>query len=185
MEQRVLTKELIELFIQYLIQEEKSQATLEKYQRDLTAFMRFIGGSEISKEVTIAYKQKLIQSGYAERSINSMLAAINSFFAYLGWYECRVKSLKLSPEIYRPEEKELTKEEFDRLVTTAYRTGKEKIALIIQTICGTGIRVSELEFITVEAVHSGEAIVHCKGKIRKVFIVKNYADCSCPTPRRI
>lgn len=171
MEQKVLTKELIERFIQHLIQEEKSQATLEKYQRDLTAFMRFVGGSEMSKEVVIAYKQKLIQSGYAERSINSMLAAINSFFTHLGWYECRVKALKLSPEIYRPEEKELTQREYERLVNTAMRQGKEQLALILQTICGTGIRISELQFITVEAVRRGEAKVNCKGKTRKVFIV--------------
>ena len=171
MEQRVLTQDLIEQYIQHLIQEEKSNATLEKYQRDLTAFLHFVGESEVSKEMTIAYKQKLITSGYAERSINSMLAAINSFFAYLGWYECRVKALKLSPEIYRPEEKELTQKEYERLVNTAMKQGKEQLAMILQTICGTGIRISELQFITVEAVKRGEAKVKCKGKVRKVFIV--------------
>ena len=171
MEQRVLTKDLIEQFIQHLIQEEKSNATLEKYRRDLTAFLYFVGEKVVSKELVIVYKQKLINDGYAERSINSMLAAINSFFSYVGWYECRVKAIKLSPEICRSEEKELTQKEYERLVNTAMKQGKEQLALILQTICGTGIRISELQFITVEAVRRGEAKVNCKGKTRKVFIV--------------
>ena len=171
MKGRYLTAEALKQFVQHLIREEKSNATLEKYQRDLTAFLHFVGEKEVSKEMTIAYKQKLVNSGYAERSINSMLAAINSFFSYLGWYECRVKAIKLSPEIYRPEQKELTQKEYERLVNTAMRQGKEQLALILQTICGTGIRISELQFITVEAVRRGEAKVNCKGKTRKVFLV--------------
>ncbi len=174
MQKRVLTKQLLEAFYENLKQDEKSNNTIEKYKRDTMRFFAFIGDREVTKELVLSYKQNLLcdSKSYADRSINSMLVSVNCLLDFLSWTDCRVKTLKIQQEAFTSEDRELTKEEFDRLVTTAYRTGKEKIALIIQTICGTGIRVSELEFITVEAVHSGEAIVHCKGKIRKVFIVK-------------
>lgn len=168
---RVLSEAVIQKFNAYLLEEERSAVTIEKYNRDIFALQRYAEGQEISKELVIAYKQHLVESGYAERSINSMLAAINSLFQFLEWYDCRVKAIKLSPEIYRPDEKELTQKEYERLVNIAMKQGKEKLALILQTICGTGIRISELQFITVEAVRKGEAKVHCKGKSRKIFIV--------------
>lgn len=171
MSERILTAALTEDFRLHLLNEERSGATVEKYCRDISAFNRFVGDREVTKELVIEYKQRLISEGYAERSINSMLAAINSMFSFFGWYDCRVKSIKLSPEIYRPEEKELSRAEYERLVSAAEGRGKEKLALILQTICGTGIRISELQFITVEAVKKGEAKVCCKGKSRKVFIV--------------
>lgn len=171
MNTRILSDSVIQRFNEYLLEEERSQVTIEKYNRDIAALRRFADGREINKELVIAYKQYLIESDYAERSVNSMLAAINSLFQFLEWYDCRVKSIKLSPEIYRPEEKELTQKEYDRLVDTAMKQGKKKLALILQTICGTGIRISELKFITVEAVRKGEAKVHCKGKSRKIFLV--------------
>ena len=171
MENRVLSEAIIQKFNAHLLEEERSAVTIEKYNRDIAALQRYAEGQEISKELVIAYKKHLIESNYAERSINSMLAAINSLFQFLEWYDCRVKAIKLSPEIYRPDEKELTQKEYVRLVNTAMRQGKEKLAVILQTICGTGIRISELQFITVEAVKRGEAKVHCKGKSRKIFIV--------------
>lgn len=181
MENRVLADELVEEFALHLVNEERSAATMEKYRRDITSFRRFAAGREIAKDVVVAYKQHLIESGYAERSINSMLAAVNSLFAFLGWFDCRVKPIRLSPEIYRAEERELTLAEYRRPVETAVRTGKEKIAVVLQTVCGTGIRVSELKYITVEAVKRGEAKVRCKGKTRTVFIVSSLrsllADC--------
>ena len=171
MKKRFLSEEIIQKFNTHLVEEERSEKTIEKYNRDIAALCRFAEEREISKELVIAYKQHLIESNYAERSINSMLAAINSLFQFLEWYDCRVKAIKLSPEIYRPDEKELTQKEYERLVNTAMKQGKEKLAVILQTICGTGIRISELQFITVEAVKRGEARVHCKGKSRKIFIV--------------
>ncbi len=171
MEKRFLTNEIIDRFNTRLLEEECSKLTIEKYNRDISALCRFLGDKEVTKELMIKYKQHLINSGYAERSVNSMLAAINSLFQFLEWYDCRVKSIKLSPEIYRSDEKELTQKEYERLVNTAIRQGKEKNAVILQTICGTGIRISELQFITVEAVKRGEARINCKGKSRKVFIV--------------
>lgn len=166
-----LTDEIIHGFEKYLRGEEKSENTIEKYLRDVRAFALYADG-EITKETVIAYKQGLIDNGYAVRSINSMLASINSLFSFLGWNDCKVKSIKLQRQIYSPEEKELTKAEYMRLVNTAKQKGNERLNLILQTICGTGIRVSELQFITVEAVKCGEATVSLKGKTRSVFIVK-------------
>lgn len=169
---RILTDEAIERFKKYLCMEEKSENTVEKYLRDVRAFMVFTDGKEITKETAVVYKNKLISENYAVRSINSMLASLNSLFSFLGWGDCRVKTIKLQRQIYCPEEKELTRAEYTRLVDTAKQNGNERLNLIIQTICGTGIRVSELQFITVEATKTGEAVVSLKGKTRSVFIVK-------------
>lgn len=167
-----LTRKEIERFRNYLREEEKSENTLEKYIRDVTAFSAFCDGM-ITKDTVIAYKQNLIDSGYAVRSINSMLASINSLFSFLGWYELRVKSLKVQQQVFCPEEKELTKAEYERLCRTAERKQNQRLCLILQTICGTGIRVSELQFITVETVCKGEATVSLKGKTRSIFIVRD------------
>ena len=167
-----LTSKEIERFRNYLREEEKSENTMEKYIRDVTAFSAFCDGT-ITKDTVIAYNQNLIDSGYAVRSINSMLASINSLFSFLGWYELRVKSLKVQQQVFCPEEKELTKAEYERLCRTAERKQNERLCLILQTICGTGIRVSELQFITVEAVRKGEATVSLKGKTRSIFIVRD------------
>ena len=171
MKGRFLTQEIISDFKEHLILEERSMATVEKYIRDVRAFSAFASGAEVTKEVVIEYKKHL-QEGYAVWSVNSMLASINSLFAFLGWHELKVKSIKLQKQIYCPEEKELTNAEYTRLCRTAERNHNERLNLILQTICGTGIRVSELQFITVEAVKQGEAVVNCKAKTRSVFIVK-------------
>lgn len=172
MKGRILTSEAIQSFKKYLREEEKSENTIEKYIRDILAFMDFAGEDKISKETVIAYKDKLFSESYAVRSINSMLASLNCLFSFLSWMDCRVKSIKLQRQIYCPEEKELTKAEYMRLVNTAKQKGNERLNLILQTICGTGIRVSELQYITVETVKSGKAVVSLKGKTRTVFIVK-------------
>ena len=172
MKGRILTSEAIGYFKKYLQEEEKSENTIEKYLRDVRAFAAYLGGAAVTKETVIAYKNKLLSENYAVRSINSMLASLNSLFSFLGWADCRVKSIKLQQQIYCSEEKELTKAEYIQLVHTAKQKGNERLNLILQTICGTGIRVSELQFITVEAVKNGEAIVSLKGKTRSVFIVK-------------
>lgn len=170
--ERTLTQNKISNFYKWLQSEEKSENTIEKYIRDVTAFMAYLGGSSITKEMVITYKSKLIDENYAVRSINSMLASLNSLFAFLGWVDLKVKSIKLQRQIYCPEEKELNKTEYMRLVNTAKQKGNERLKLLIQTICGTGIRVSELQYITVEAVKCSEATVTLKGKTRTVFIVK-------------
>lgn len=171
MEERILTADIIEDFRKNLELQEKSTSTIEKYIRDVKAFSVYAENAAITKEKVIAYK-KYLGNNYAVRSVNSMLASINSLFSFLGWHDLRVKSLKLQQQVFCPEEKELTKAEYARLCKTAERKHNERLNLILQTICGTGIRVSELQFITVEAVKNGEAIVNCKAKTRAVFIVK-------------
>lgn len=171
MEKKFLDLKIIEEFKKHLILEERSTSTIEKYIRDIKSFADFVNGDEITKETVINYK-KYLQENYAVRSVNSMLASINSMFAFLDWHELKVKSIKLQQQIYCPEEKELTKAEYARLCRAAEKKHNERLNLILQTICGTGIRVSELQYITVEAAKQGEAVVNCKSKTRSVFIVK-------------
>lgn len=170
MKGRFITAKTIAEFKDHLILEERSAATIQKYIRDIKAFAEYAEGS-VTKETVIAYKKHL-QEHYAVRSVNSMLASINSLFVFLGWHGLKVKVLKLQQQVYCPEEKELTKVEYTRLCKAAQRRHNERLNLILQTICGTGIRVSELQFITVEAAKCGEAVVRCKGKTRAVFIVR-------------
>lgn len=171
MKGQIITARMIAEFREHLILEERSEITVEKYIRDVKAFSAYTQNAAITKETVIAYKKHL-QENYAVRSVNSMLASINSLFAFLGWHDLKVKSLKLQQQFFCPEEKELTKAEYARLCRTAERKHNERLSLILQTICGTGIRVSELQYITVEAAKNGEAVVNCKAKTRSVFIVK-------------
>lgn len=170
MKGRVITAKEIAMFKEHLIFEERSAATVQKYIRDVKAFATYVVG-DITKETVIAYK-KYLQKHYAVRSVNSMLASINGLFVFLGWHDLKVKALKLQQQVYCPEEKELTKAEYTRLCRAAEHRHNQRLCLMLQTICGTGIRVSELPFITVEAVKRSEAVVHCKGKTRAVFIVR-------------
>ena len=145
---RITTKDIAR-FREHLILEERSVPTIQKYIRDIKAFAKYAEGP-VTKETVIAYKKHL-QEHYAVRSVNSMLASINRLFVFLGWHGLKVKALKLQQQVYCPEEKELTKAEYTRLCKAAQRRHNERLNLILQTICGTGIRVSELQFITVEA----------------------------------
>ena len=169
--ERMLKREQLDAFRAYLIREEKSPATIEKYMRDAYHFQHFLqqqGSGEVTKERVLAYKETLQQEGYAVRSINSMLAGLNCLLDFLSWADCKVKSIRLQRQIYSPEEKELTKAEYQRLLAAAGR--KPTLQLIMQTICSTGIRVSELRYFTVEAVKKGEIVVNCKGKTRIILI---------------
>lgn len=171
MKNRIITDKLIKKFGLSLRSDEKSALTIEKYLRDIRFFTDFASGRTVDKALTVEYKS-LLEREFAVSSANSMLASINSFFRFNGWYDCCVKQFKIQKKAFCSEEKELTKVEYIRLVNAAREDGNEKLSLIIQTICGTGIRVSELEFITVEAVRKGEASVSCKNKARKVFIIR-------------
>ena len=168
---RIITNSMIGDFKSYLHSDEKSDNTIEKYLRDVLAFSVFTGTREISKSVVIEFKASLVEN-YEITSVNSMLAAVNAFLRFVGWIDCCIKQFKVQKKAFCSEEKELTKAEYIRLVNTAKQKGNERLNLILQTICGTGIRVSELQFITVEAVHKGEAVVSCKNKTRTVFIVR-------------
>ena len=160
----------IEEFKTYLREEERSLATVEKYLRDVRCFADFTAGGEITKGTVLNYKNKLLET-YAISSANSMIAAVNSFFRFLGWYELCVKQFKVQRNAFCSEEKELTREEYLRLLEAADSKNNTRLNLIIQTICSTGIRVSELQYITAEVVKHGEAVVSCKGKTRRIFIV--------------
>lgn len=168
---RIINNQTINLFINYLVENEKSKSTIEKYKRDISRFIEYSAYKHIEKSLVLEYKA-FLEKNYAIRSANSMLAALNALFRFLGWYELCVKQFKVQKEVYCSEEKELTKAEYITLVKTAELKKNERLALVVQTICGTGIRVSELSCITVESVKRGEAIVSCKGKTRKIFIVK-------------
>lgn len=151
-----------------MVREEKSNATCEKYIRDVRGFRVFAGNNQVAKELVVAWKKKLIEQGYAVRSINSMLASVNSFLGFLGWHDCKVKNIRLQRQTYCAEEKELTKAEYLRLLEASRKN--EQLNLVLQTICGTGIRVSELRYFTVEAVRNGEITVNCKSKTRTILV---------------
>lgn len=168
MNEGILKTEDLQAFRKYLVLEEKSTATVEKYLRDARAFLVFAGQSNITKELVVAYKSMLIEQGYAVRSINSMLASLNSLLNFWGRPDCKVKSLKTQRQTYCTAEKELTKAEYLRLLDAAAE--RPQLRLIMETICGTGIRVSELRSFTVEAVKRGEITVRCKSKIRTILL---------------
>ena len=163
-----LTSREIEKFATYLRREEKSEATQEKYLRDIRAFCEYAADAEISKDLVMAWKKQLLQDGYAVRSINSMLASVNSLFAFLGWLDCKVKNIRTQRQTYCAEDKELTKAEYLRLLAVSKKN--EQLNLVLQTICGTGIRVSELQYFTVEAIRQGEVTVDCKNKTRTILV---------------
>lgn len=167
---RKIEPKILQEFELYLRNEERSKATIEKYMRDVRCFVGFIGSTEVSKQSVVDYKNKLGNS-YAVASANSMIAALNSFLRFCGWHDLCVKQFRVQRQAYCSEEKELTRAEYIRLLEAANKKHNERLNLIIQTICGTGIRVSELQYITVEALGKGEAVVNCKGKNRRIFIV--------------
>ena len=166
--ERILVVEQIKEFEKHLRKEEKSLITIEKYIRDVQKFIEYTSEKAIDKEWVISYKKMLIDRKYAVASINSMLASVNSFLKYLGWQECCVKGIRMQKKIYCAEEKELSKEEYGRLLSVAKE--KPRLNLLLQTICSTGIRVSEVKYFTVEAVKNGEIHVACKNKNRIVIL---------------
>ena len=167
MEKRILTEASFKELYRYLYREEKSAATIEKYRRDVRCFYAFANGVPVSKELVAEWKKHLIEQGYAPRSVNSMLASVNSLLKFMGWEDCRVKNLRVQRRVYCAAERELDKQEYMRLLQAA--RGRP-LQLVMQTICATGIRVSELRYFTVEAVQTGEICVNCKGKSRSILL---------------
>ncbi len=181
MNEYCLNRKNIETYLQYLREQEKSAGTLEKYKRELYELLSFLSGKNESKEELISWKAQLEQK-YRPAGVNGRLVAANGFFSFFGRYDLRMKLLRIQKEIFAKEEKELTKGEYIRLVQAAERKGNMRLSLVIQTICATGIRVSELQYITVESLKKGRAEVNCKGKRRVIFLpmdllrkLKNYA----------
>ena len=168
---KTITQDLIENFENYLINEEKSSATLEKYMRDVKAFLVWTCGCKIDKRKVLDYKEYLI-SKFAPSSVNSQLSSLNSFFEFNNWHDMKVKMLKIQKQIFAQKDKELSKSEYARLLDAAKAKSNERLYLLMQTICASGIRVSELQYITTDAVRQRKATINCKGKMRVVILSK-------------
>ena len=166
-----ITKELIKKFRRYLIEEEKAAATVEKYIRDINVFADWLGEKDLDKETVLTYKENLIKN-YAPASVNSVLSSLNSFFTFNEWYNLRVKNLKIQRQTFANKDNELGKEEYERLLTAAKSKGNEQLYFLMQTICATGIRVSELRYVTVESLKAQKAQINLKGKMRVVILPK-------------
>ena len=166
-----MTNELIIKFKTYLINDEKSSATIEKYIRDISTFKKWLMDKELCKTVVLAYKEKLI-GVYAPRSVNSIISSLNAFFNFISRRDCCVKTLKIQRQIFASKEKELTKPEYERLLSAAVNKKNERLYYLMQTIASTGLRVSEIKYVTCEAVRQGQAVIDCKGKIRQIFLPK-------------
>lgn len=166
-----LTLNEIGRFKEFLMQEEKSLATVKKYIYDTESFVIWLEGRAVDKQAVLQYKGELMER-YAPASVNSILSALNMFFEFLGLYECKVKILKIQRQIFANRDKELSKQEYEKLLKEAEKKHNKKLNLIMQTICSTGIRVSELNYITVQAVRNEKAVINCKGKMRVVILPK-------------
>lgn len=170
MKEKQLCREQVEAFLRQLRREERAAGTLEKYRRDLADFAAWLEGRAVVPKAAAEWKEHLLSSGLSPATVNSKLSALNGLFRFLGWEDCRVKFLKLQRRVFRDRNRELTREEYGRLLAAAGETGHERLELLLETICATGIRVSEVRYITVEAARTGRADVALKGKIRTLLL---------------
>ena len=170
MDKRYLSPGQTAAFVRALRAAERSPGTIEKYRRDVCQFAAWAGGGEVSRERTAAWRDSLLEGGYAPVTVNSMVAAVNQFFTFLGWEDCKVKALKIQRKLFRDDRRELTREEYQRLLDAAHGLGRERLALLLETICATGIRVSKVKYITVEAAQAGRAEISLKGKLRTILL---------------
>lgn len=170
MEHYYLTKDRITGYKTWLVREERAQATQEKYSRIVENFYCWLQGQAVTRETVTAWKNALLQQGYAPSTINTMLVALNRLFVFSGWTECLSKYLKVQRRMFRDSSRELTQREYAQLVQAARSCGNKKLALLMETICSTGIRVSEVKYITVESIQAGKAEIRMKGKIRTILL---------------
>lgn len=164
-----ITNEIIQKYKMYLFEEERAKSTIEKYIRDVSKFSEWLCGKPVEKSIVLEYKNMLCEK-YAPASVNSILSSLNNFFSFNEWFKCRVKTLKIQTQIFCQSEKELSKSEYERLLKAAKTKNNERLFYLMQTICYTGIRISELKYITVAAVKNGKTEINCKGKMRIVFL---------------
>ncbi len=172
---RKIKDQLLIKYREHLKGEEKAKATVQKYVRDVGFFRHWLGKEAVDKEKVILYKTHLTER-YAPASVNSAIASLNGFFAFAGWHDFKIKGLKIQKQIFLSQERELTKKEYLKLLMAAKQTGNKRLFILMQTICSTGIRISELPYITAESVRKSMAEIACKGKIRKVFLPGGLCD---------
>lgn len=170
MNDRKIIEKKLKDFTENLYREEKSEGTIEKYLCDLRQFAEWMRGKPITKNCIIIWREEMLLRGYKPATVNGKIAALNKAFAFWGWNDLKVKALKVQRQLFREQSRELTREEYERLVRTAQNLKKERLALVIETMCATGIRVSELRYITREAVENGRTEIRMKGKIRTILI---------------
>ena len=168
---KIITDKLTENFKTYLYDGDHSANTVEKYLRDIRAFAKRTGAKNLQKSDLLEYKKALCEK-YSPQSVNSMISSLNAFFTFAGWYDLKIKTLKIQRRIFADKSKELTKSEYEKLLTSAKNGKNERLYYLMQTIASTGLRVSEIKYVTVEAVKNGEAVIKCKGKIRQIFMPK-------------
>ena len=169
MEPRKITEETLAAFARQLGEEERSPATLEKYLREVRQFAAFLGGREVTRDLAAAWREEL-SARQSPATVNGKLTALDRLLAFLGWEDCRVKHLRVQRQLFRDSARELSREEYARLVETARRLGRGRLSLLMQTLCATGIRVSEVRYITVEAARSGQADIALKGKVHTILL---------------
>lgn len=169
MEEHILTAEQITAYGCWLRQEERASGTMEKYLRDIRSFFAWLDGRAVTKEIVTEWKEQL-QTEKAASTVNGVLAALNGLFRFLGWEDCRVRFLKVQRRLFRDSKRELTRNDYERLITAARERNQDRLALLMETICATGIRVSEVQYITVEAAQQGRTEISLKGKIRTIIL---------------
>lgn len=168
---RIITEEMLDDFRNYLFEEERSANTISKYLRDIRKFVDYIRGAEVTKRSMVEFKEKLLcVDKYEISSINTFIIAINRFMEYMGWYDIKVKTYKVQKASFVPDNKYLSKKEYGRLVMAARKSGNLRLAMLLNTICATGIRISELQYFTADSVKCGRVVIHNKGKIRNILI---------------
>ena len=170
MENKIMISEQLASFRAYLQDEERSEATVEKYLCEVTQFAAWLNDTEVTKSAVAEWKEHLLTSGYEPSTVNGKLTALDRFFDFMGWPDCKVKHLKLQRRLFRDDSRELTKAEYERLIATAEEMGKERLSLLMEAICGTGIRVSEVQYLTIEAAQQGKVEIYLKGKVRTILI---------------
>ena len=170
MDERRIAAADIAAFAEHLRRAERSRGTIENYLRHVRAFARWLDGGSVTKEAAAAWKESLSGGGYRPGSVNAILGALNRFLDFMGWADCRVKALKIQRRLFRDGGRELTRGEYDRLVAAARSLGRERLALLMEAVCATGIRVSEVRYLTVEAARAGAAEISLKGKIRTILL---------------
>ena len=157
-------------FAVYLRTEERSAGTIEKYMRDVRKFFCWLADKSLEKAQVSAWRAQLLSDGYAPETVNSMIVALNRFLDFIGCSDCRVRTLRIQRKLFRRQERELTRAEYERMVQTAERKGQQRLALLLEAIAATGIRVSEVKYLTVEAARAGRAEIALKGKIRVILL---------------